>query len=190
MIPVSDSKHRFLRFMACFCGTSIPLPTTPPCSPQVSFDVDENGILQVAAADKGTGKSEKITITNDRGSLSQDEIDRMVREAEEFEEEDKKVREKVEARNGLESLAYNLRNQINDEEKLADKLDEDDKNTIDEAVKEVIEWLDENPTAEKEDYEEKQKELQNKVNPIIGKVYQGGEGGGAEEDEEPVDDEL
>jgi heat shock protein 5 len=168
------------------------IPPAPRGVPQieVSFDVDENGILQVAAADKGTGKSEKITITNDRGSLSQDEIDRMVREAEEFEEEDKKVREKVEARNGLESLAYNLRNQINDEEKLADKLDEDDKNTIDEAVKEVIEWLDENPTAEKEDYEEKQKELQNKVNPIIGKVYQGGEGGGAEEDEEPVDDEL
>ena len=114
----------------------------------------------------------------------------MVREAEEFEEEDKKVREKVEARNGLESLAYNLRNQINDEEKLANKLDEDDKSIIDEAVKEVIEWLDENPSAEKEDYEEKQKELQNKANPIISKVYQGGEGGEAPEDDEPVDDEL
>jgi len=168
------------------------IPPAPRGVPQieVSFDVDENGILQVAAADKATGKNEKITISNDRGSLSQEEIDRMVREAEEFEEEDKKVREKVEARNGLESLAYNLRNQINDEEKLANKLDEDDKSIIDEAVKEVIEWLDENPSAEKEDYEEKQKELQNKANPIISKVYQGGEGGEAPEDDEPVDDEL
>eukprot|EP00995_Heteronema_vittatum_P008560 NODE_377_length_1418_cov_2733.173850_g36_i1.p2 GENE.NODE_377_length_1418_cov_2733.173850_g36_i1~~NODE_377_length_1418_cov_2733.173850_g36_i1.p2 ORF type:complete len:186 (+),score=122.70 NODE_377_length_1418_cov_2733.173850_g36_i1:584-1141(+) len=170
------------------------IPPAPRGVPQieVSFDVDENGILQVGATDKATGKNEKITITNDRGALSQEEIDRMVREAEEFEEEDKKVRERVEARNGLESLAYNLRNQITDEEKLAKKLDEDEKSTIEEAVKEVIEWLDENPSAEKEDYEEKQKELQNKVNPIISKQYQGGEGGeGADAgDDEPVDEEL
>lgn len=85
--------------------------------------------------------------------------------------------------------AGNLRNQVSDEEKLANKLDEDDKNTISEAVKEVIEWLDENPAADKEDYEEKQKELQNKVNPIIGKVYQGA-GGAGEAEDEPVDDEL
>nr|WMV69920.1 heat shock 70 kDa protein [Euglena gracilis]BDX17136.1 heat shock 70 kDa protein family A 5 [Euglena gracilis] len=167
------------------------IPPAPRGVPQieVSFDVDENGILQVGAHDKGTGKSEKITITNDRGALSKEDIDRMVREAEEFEEEDKKVRERVEARNSLESLAYNLRNQVSDEEKLANKLDEDDKNTISEAVKEVIEWLDENPAADKEDYEEKQKELQNKVNPIIGKVYQGA-GGAGEAEDEPVDDEL
>eukprot|EP00668_Euglena_longa_P011219 GGOE01013605.1.p1 GENE.GGOE01013605.1~~GGOE01013605.1.p1 ORF type:complete len:658 (+),score=213.90 GGOE01013605.1:87-2060(+) len=167
------------------------IPPAPRGVPQieVSFDVDENGILQVGAHDKGTGKSEKITITNDRGALSKEDIDRMVREAEEFEEEDKKVRERVEARNGLESLAYNLRNQVNDEEKLANKLDEDDKNTVSEAVKEVIEWLDENPAADKEDYEEKQKELQKKVNPIISKVYQGA-GGAGETEDEPVDDEL
>eukprot|EP00997_Jenningsia_sp_PLL12_P001635 NODE_126_length_2434_cov_125.098532_g109_i0.p1 GENE.NODE_126_length_2434_cov_125.098532_g109_i0~~NODE_126_length_2434_cov_125.098532_g109_i0.p1 ORF type:complete len:610 (+),score=160.78 NODE_126_length_2434_cov_125.098532_g109_i0:49-1878(+) len=115
------------------------IPPAPRGVPQieVSFDVDENGIVQVSAADKATGKREEITITNDRGSISQEEIDRMVQEAEEFEEEDKRVREKVEARNGLESLAYNLRNQINDEEKLANKLDEDDKATVDEAVKDV-----------------------------------------------------
>jgi len=173
------------------------IPPAPRGVPQieVGFDVDENGILQVSAEDKATGKSNQITITNDRGSLTQDDIDRMVREAEEYEEEDKLVRERVEARNGLESLAYNLRNQINDEEKLGSKLSEDEKETIDEAVKEAIDWLEENPSAEKEDYEEKQKELQNKVNPIISKVYQqaggapgdmGGEGG---EDEE-LDDEL
>eukprot|EP01006_Ploeotia_vitrea_P043171 TRINITY_DN66697_c7_g4_i1.p1 TRINITY_DN66697_c7_g4~~TRINITY_DN66697_c7_g4_i1.p1 ORF type:complete len:692 (-),score=173.24 TRINITY_DN66697_c7_g4_i1:292-2265(-) len=172
------------------------IPPAPRGVPQieVGFDVDENGILQVNAEDKATGKSNQITITNDRGSLTQDDIDRMVREAEEYEEEDKLVREKVEARNGLESLAYNLRNQINDEEKLGSKLSEDDKQTIDEAVKDAIEWLDENPSADKEDYEEKQKELQNKVNPIISKVYQqaGGEGGapGGEEEDEDLDDEL
>jgi len=167
------------------------IPPAPRGVPQieVSFDVDENGILQVSAHDKGTGKTEKITITNDRGALSQEEIDRMVREAEEFEDEDRKTRERVEARNGLESLAYNLRNQINDDDKLGGKLDEDDKNTIDEAVKDVLEWLDENPAADKEDYEEKQKELQKKTNPIIGKVYQGA-GGAPGDDDEPVDDEL
>jgi heat shock protein 5 len=167
------------------------IPPAPRGVPQieVSFDVDENGILQVAAQDKGTGRSNQITITNDRGSLTQEDIDRMVREAEEYEDEDKKVRERVEARNALESLAYNLRNQINDDDKLGKKLDEDDKAVIDEAVKDTIEWLDENPAAEKEDYEEKQKELQSKTNPIISKVYQqaGGAPGGADE---PVDDEL
>eukprot|EP01012_Entosiphon_sulcatum_P024863 TRINITY_DN3012_c0_g1_i1.p2 TRINITY_DN3012_c0_g1~~TRINITY_DN3012_c0_g1_i1.p2 ORF type:complete len:660 (-),score=201.07 TRINITY_DN3012_c0_g1_i1:41-2020(-) len=163
------------------------IPPAPRGVPQieVTFDVDENGILQVGAEDKATGKSEQITITNERGALSKEEIERMVREAEEFEEEDRKVRERVEARNGLEGLAYNLRNQINDEEKLANKLDEDEKNTIEEAVKEVIEWLDENPNAEKDDIDEKQKELQKKVNPIISKVYQeAGKGGGQAEDDE------
>lgn len=170
------------------------IPPAPRGVPQieVAFDVDENSILHVSARDKATSKVESITITNDRGALSKEEIDRMVKEAEEYEEEDKKVKERVEARNGLESLAYNLRNQINDEEKLAKKLDEDEKSTIDEAVKEVIDWLDENPSAEKEDYEEKQKDLQNKVNPIISKVYgsAGGAGGAAPGAEEDVDDEL
>eukprot|EP00998_Keelungia_sp_KM082_P006420 NODE_266_length_2176_cov_334.257199_g260_i0.p1 GENE.NODE_266_length_2176_cov_334.257199_g260_i0~~NODE_266_length_2176_cov_334.257199_g260_i0.p1 ORF type:complete len:646 (-),score=261.18 NODE_266_length_2176_cov_334.257199_g260_i0:163-2100(-) len=167
------------------------IPPAPRGTPQieVSFDVDENGILNVEAMDKATDKAESITITNDRGSLTQDDIDRMVREAEEFEEEDRIMKEKVDARNALEGLAYSLRNQINDEDKLADKLDEDDKATIDEAVRETIEWLDDNPSAEKEDYEEKQQELQNKVNPIISKTYEGGDAGDAEDDE-PLDDEL
>jgi heat shock protein 5 len=167
------------------------IPPAPRGVPQieVSFDIDENGILQVGAADKATGKSEKITITNERGALSKEEIARMVREAEEFEEEDKKVKGRVEARNSLESLAYNFRNQIKDEEKLANKLDDDEKATIEEAIKEVIDWLDENPSAEKEDYEEKQKQFQDKVNPIISKVYQrsggapeAGSAGGADEE--------
>ena len=102
----------------------------------------------------------------------------MVREAAEFEEEDRKLREKVEARNSLESIAYSLRNQVNDKEKLADKLDDDDKQTIEESVKEAIAFLDENPNAEKEEYDEAREKLQSVTNPIIQKVYGQGGGGG------------
>merc|ERR1712054_608653 len=105
---------------------------------------DANGILQVGAEDKGTGKAEKITITAEKGRLTEEEIERMVREAEEFAEEDAKVKDRVDKRNGLEGYAYNLRNQLNDEEKgVGDKISEEDKETIEEAVKEVLDWLDE-----------------------------------------------
>jgi len=120
----------------------------------------------------------------------------MVKEAEEFAEQDKEAKEKIDARNALEGYAYNMRNQINDEEKLGGKLDEEDKNTIEEAVKEVIEWLDENKDADKEAYQEKQKELEGKTNPIVTKVYQqaggaGGAPGGGEDEDIPADhDEL
>jgi heat shock protein 5 len=158
------------------------IPPAPRGVPQieVTFDVDENSILQVSAADKASGKAEQITITNDKGRLSQEEIDRMVREAEEFEEQDKAMREKVEARNSFESVAYGLRNQVNDKEKLGSKLSDEDKQTIEDAVKEAIEWLDENQNAEKEDYDEQKKKLQDVTNPIIQKVYQqsGGAPGG------------
>jgi heat shock protein 5 len=151
---------------------------------EVTFDVDENSILQVSAMDKSSGKKEEITITNDKGRLSEEEIERMVREAAEFEEDDKKLREKVEARNSLESIAYSLRNQINDKEKLANKLDEDDKKAVEDAVKEAISFLDENPNAEKEEYDEAREKLQSVTNPIIQKAYKGS-GGGAGGDEAP-----
>jgi len=172
------------------------IPPAPRGVPQieVSFEIDANGIVNVGAEDKGTGKSEKITITADKGRLSEEEIERMVREAEEFSEQDKEAKEKIDARNSLEGYAYNLRNQINYEEKLGGKLDEDDKNTIEEAVKETIEWLDEHKDAEKDEYAEKQKELEGKTNPIVTKVYQqaGGSGGeGAGDEDIPADhDEL
>ncbi|KAJ9706283.1 hypothetical protein PVL29_001687 [Vitis rotundifolia] len=139
---------------------------------EVTFEVDANGILNVKAEDKGTGKSEKITITNDKGRLSQEEIDRMVREAEEFAEEDKKVKEKIDARNSLETYVYNMKNQINDKDKLADKLESDEKEKIETSVKEALEWLDDNQSAEKEDYDEKLKEVEAVCNPIITAVYQ------------------
>ncbi|PUZ49554.1 hypothetical protein GQ55_7G334800 [Panicum hallii var. hallii] len=116
---------------------------------EVTFEVDINGILHVQAADKSTGKSEKITITSDDSWLSQDEIDRMVREAEEFAEDDKKVEERVDARNQLETYIYSVKS--TDDGELSDKMGADDKERVQEAVREVNEWLDGNPDAEKED---------------------------------------
>merc|ERR1711966_523865 len=113
------------------------LPPAPRGVPQieVSFEVDANGILQVSAEDKGTGKAEKITITAEKGRLSQEEIDRMVQEAEEFAEEDKKVKERIDSRNSLESYLYNLKNMLDDDEKgLADKLSDSDKEEIETTI--------------------------------------------------------
>lgn len=161
---------------------------------EVTFEVDANGILNVKAEDKASGKSEKITITNDKGRLSQEEIERMVQEAEEFAEEDKKVKEKIDARNSLETYVYNMKNQVNDKDKLADKLEADEKEKIETAVKEALEWLDDNQSAEKEDYEEKLKEVEAVCNPVITSAYQrsGGAPGGAADagDEDDSNDEL
>ena len=156
------------------------IPPAPRGVPQieVSFEIDANGILNVGAEDKGTGKTEKITITNDKGRLSQEDIERMVQEAEEFQEEDKKVRDKIEARNALENYVYSMKNTLGDSEKgVADKIGDDDKETIEKALEEVNEWLDDNQDAEKEDFDEKLKEVQDTCSPIISKVYQ--ESGGA-----------
>jgi len=162
------------------------IPPAPRGTPQieVTFDVDENSILHVSAADKASGAKEDITITNDKGRLSEEEIERMVREAAEFEEEDKKMRENVEARNSLESTTYQLKNQVNDKEKLGGKLSEDDKKVIEEAVKEAIAFLDANPTAEKDEYEEAKNTLTSKTNPIVSKYYQQGGSGGSSGDSE------
>ncbi|XP_026432026.1 luminal-binding protein 5-like [Papaver somniferum] len=152
---------------------------------EVTFEVDANGILNVRAEDKASGKAEKITITTEKDRLSQEEIDRMVKEAEDFAEEDKKVKENIEARNSLESYVYNMKAQVNDNDKLADKLESDEKEKIEEAVKEALEWLDENQAADKEDYDEKFKEVEAVCNPIITAVYQrsgGAPGAGSQED--------
>merc|ERR1712045_982293 len=171
------------------------IPPAPRGVPQieVSFEVDANGILQVSAEDKGTGKAEKITITAEKGRLSEEDIERMVREAEEFAEEDKKVKERIGARNGLESYVYNLKNQLEDDEKgLADKLSPEDKKELQDTIDGTLDWMDENPEAEEEEYDEKQKEVEQVANPIMRKFYAGGEGGaGADEDMGDFgDDEL
>ena len=151
------------------------IPPAPRGVPQieVTFDVDENGIMQVSAMDKSTNREEKITITNDKGRLSQEEIERMVREAEEFGDQDKQVRERIEARNKLEGVLYNLKNQVKDEDKLAKKLSNDEKKTIMDAVNDGIEWLDENPDADKDEYEEKLESVQSVTNPIVQRVLSG-----------------
>jgi len=159
------------------------LPPAPRGVPQieVTFEIDANGILNVKASDKGTGKEEKITITADKGRLSEDEIERMVRESEEYAAEDKKVKEQVDARNALEGYAYSIKQQINDDDKLGTKISTEDKKTIHDAVSETLKWLDEHDQAEKTEYDEKKTELEKVCNPIITKIYQqhGGSPGGA-----------
>jgi len=161
---------------------------------EVSFEIDANGIVSVGAEDKASGKSEAITITADKGRLSEEEIERMVREAEEFADEDKSLKEKVDARNALEGYAYNMRNQVNDEEKLGGKIEDEDKETIEEAVTETIDWLDENEDAEADELKEKLQELEGVCNPIVQKLY--AESGGEADDDDfggdddDLDDEL
>ncbi|KAI5283108.1 ATPase with role in protein import into the ER [Ascosphaera aggregata] len=168
------------------------IPPAPRGVPQieVSFALDANGILTVTAADKGTGKEQSITIKNDKGRLSQEEIDRMVAEAAEFAEEDKALKSKVEARNVLENYAFSLKNQVADEDGLGGKIEEEDKEAILEAVKEVQEWLDENAAdATQEDFEEQKEKLSQVAFPITSKLYGEGAGaGGAGEEEEDEDD--
>jgi len=166
------------------------IPPAPRGVPQieVTFELDANGILKVSAHDKGTGKSESVTINNDKGRLSQEEIDRMVAEAEQYAEEDKATRERIEARNGLENYAFSLKNQVNDEEGLGGKIDDDDKETILDAVKEATEWLEENGAeATTEDFEEQKEKLSNVAYPITSKMYQGA---GGDDDSGDFKDEL
>jgi L1 cell adhesion molecule like protein len=157
------------------------IPPAPRGVPQidVTFDIDANGILNVSAEDKTTGKKNKITITNDKGRLSKDEIERMVKKAEEYKVEDEKQKLRIEAKNGLENFAYSLRNTVK-EEKVAEKLDAADKKKLEEAIDNAIKWLDANQLAEKEEFEHKQKELEGVATPIMTKLYQaagGAEGG-------------
>lgn len=158
------------------------IPPAPRGVPQieVTFDIDANGILNVSAQDKSTGKQNKITITNDKGRLSKDDIERMVSEAEKYKADDEAQKDRVSAKNALESYAFNMKQTIEDE-KLKDKLSADDKQKIESKCDEVIKWLDSNQTAEKEEFEHQQKELEGVCNPIITKLYQsaGGAPGGA-----------
>uniref|UniRef100_A0AAV2JDP2 Ig-like domain-containing protein n=1 Tax=Knipowitschia caucasica TaxID=637954 RepID=A0AAV2JDP2_KNICA len=160
------------------------IPPAPRGVPQieVTFDIDANGIMNVSAVDKSTGKENKITITNDKGRLSKEDIERMVQEAEKYKAEDDVQRDKVSAKNGLESYAFNMKSTVEDE-KLAGKISDEDKTKILEKCNEVISWLDKNQTAERDEYEHQQKELEKVCNPIITKLYQsaGGMPGGMPE---------
>jgi len=148
------------------------IPPMPRGVPQieVSFDVDANGILNVSAVEKSTGKSNKITITNDKGRLSRDEIDRLVKEAEKHAEEDKQRMERVEAKNQLETYLYNTRNAVQ-EEKVKETLGADTVKEVDGWVKEGLEWLDQHPDELKSEYETKQKFYEDKIRPVMMKLY-------------------
>ncbi|KAF4128803.1 Hsp70 protein [Phytophthora infestans] len=155
------------------------IPPMPRGVPQidVTFDIDANGILNVSAVEKSTGKENKITITNDKGRLSQAEIERMVAEAEKYKSEDEANKVRIEAKNALENYAYSLRNSLNDE-KMKEKIPEADKKVVDDKVTEVIQWLDAHQSSEKEEYESKQKELESVANPVLQKVYASAGGAG------------
>jgi len=176
------------------------IPPAPRGVPQieVTFEIDVNGILRVSAEDKGTGNKNNIVINNNQNRLSPEEIERMIKDAEKFADEDKKVKEKVESKNELESYVYSLKNQLSDKEKLGGKLSEDEKSTISSAIEEKIKWLESNANAEVDDFKQQKKELEEIVNPIMTKFYQntggaggaGGAGGTGPEDAPGDKDEL
>jgi L1 cell adhesion molecule like protein len=157
------------------------IPPMPRGKPQVeiTFDIDANGILQVNAVDKTTGKSNKITITNDKGRLSKEQIEAMVQEAERHKAEDEKARKRVEAKNQLENYAFTLRSTLSDDA-VKDKLSESDKATINSAVDAALSWVEDHGDAQADEFEAKRKELEAKCMPIMGKL--GGAGAGAGDD--------
>jgi L1 cell adhesion molecule like protein len=151
------------------------IPPAPRGVPQieVSLDLDANGILNVTALEKGTGKSNKITITNDKGRLSKEQVEAMVKAAEQYKEEDEKQRKRVEAKNGLENYLYNMRNNLQKGDTDAAKQAWTEAQPIVEAG---IKWLEENTTASTEEFEDKQKELEGKLMPIMQTMYGSGAG--------------
>jgi len=156
------------------------IPPAPRGVPQieVTFDLDANGIMNVSAVEKGTGKSNKIVITNDKGRLSKEEIERMLSEAEKYKEEDEAEAARISAKNGLESYAYSLRNTLSDPA-AAEKLDAADKEKLEAEINKTVSWLDDSQSATKEEYESTQKELESVANPIMMKFYGSSGAGGA-----------
>jgi L1 cell adhesion molecule like protein len=154
------------------------IPPAPRGVPQieVTFDIDANGILNVSATDKSTGKENKITITNDKGRLSKEDIEKMVNEAEKYKAEDEKQRERISAKNGLESYCFNMKSTM-DEDKVKSAISDSDKKKIEDKCDECIKWLDANQMGEKDEYEDKQKEVEAVCNPIIQNLYSGAGGG-------------
>merc|ERR1711939_157221 len=187
--PMTKDNHKLGQF------DMTGIPPAPRGQPQieVTFEIDSNGILNVGAEDKGTGASEKITITNDKGRLTEEEIEKMIREAEEFAEEDKLAKERIDARNAFDGYIHSMKSAVEgsgENKGLGEKMDEDEKETIDDAIKDGQDWLSSNPEADAEEIKEKQKEIEGICSPIIQKYYQGGAGGAGGDDAEDDDDEA
>ncbi|KAM3874512.1 endoplasmic reticulum chaperone BiP-like [Diretmus argenteus] len=185
--PLTKDNH----LLGTFDLTGIPPAPYAVLQIEVTFEIDFNGILHVTAEDKGTGNTKKITITYDQNRLTPEDIECMVNDAERFADEDKKLKGRIDARNELESYAYSLKNQVGDKEKLGGKLSDEDKEAIEKAVEEKIEWMESHQDAELEDFQAKKKELEEVVQPIVSKLYgsagapppEGGEGEQDEKDE-------
>ncbi|KAL8568193.1 hypothetical protein ACOMHN_027716 [Nucella lapillus] len=172
------------------------IPPAPRGVPQieVTFEIDVNGILRVSAEDKGTGNKNDIVIKNDHNRLSPEDIERMINDAEKYADDDQKLKERVDAKNELESYAYSLKNQVGDKEKLGAKLSQEDKDTITQTLDEAITWLEGHQDADTEQFKEKKKEVEEVIQPIISKLYEGAGGppppSGEEGGEEQEKDEL
>jgi heat shock protein 5 len=170
------------------------IPPAPKGVPQieVTFEIDENSILTVSANDKGTGKKETITITNDKGRLTKEQIDEMIKDSEKYEAEDKAIKERIDTKNQFENYIYQMKNSVEDKQKLADKISEEEKSAILDAITDSQDWLNANMDAEKDDLEDKLKELQAICDPVIQKLYQGMGGQGQEDydDDEDFNEDL
>merc|ERR1712021_22055 len=174
------------------------IPPAPRGQPQieVTFEIDANGILNVGAEDKATGKAEKITITNDKGRLTEEQIEKMIKEAEQFADEDKKVKERVDAKNSFDGYIHAMRSATEgsgENKGLSEKLDSEEKEKVMDALKDGQSWLDSNPEADAKEIKEKHKEVEGIRAPIVSKYYQGGGGGGdagGDDEEEEAHDEL
>jgi len=188
--PMVKDNHELGKFDL---GGIAPAPRGQP-QIEVTFEIDSNGILQVTAEDKGTGKKEEITITNDSGRLTEEEIERMIKEAEQFADEDKITRERVDAKNAFEGYLHSMKNAAEgsgENKGLSEKLDDDEKETIQDAIKDGQEWLDSNSDSTAEEIKEKHKEIEGICAPIVSKHYQqGGQGSDSEEEDDEAHDEL
>jgi len=187
--PMTKQNHKLGQFDLS------DIPPMPRGQPQieVTFEIDSNGILNVGAQEKSTGKKEEITITNDSGRLSQEEIERMIEEAEANADEDKKVKERADAKNAYDNYVHSMRNAVEgsgDNKGLSEKLDDDEKETIREALKDAEGWMMSNPDAEADEIKEKHKEVEGVCAPIVSKHYGGSAGGAEEDDDDDNHDEL
>jgi len=172
--PMTQNNHRLGEF------NLTGIPPAPRGTPQieVTFDIDANGILNVSAIEKAGGRSEKITITNDKGRLSKEEIDRMVDESEKFKADDEKQKERIDAKNGLESYCFNIKSTLEDSN-IKDKIPESERKMMTNKCNDAIEWLEKNQMAEVDEFKDKQKELENTFNPIMKKLYGNNQQSGA-----------
>ena len=165
--PMTKDNH----LLGSFDLTGIPPAARGVPQIEVTFEIDSNGMLTVSAKDKVANKENSITITNDQNRLTPEDIQKMVDDAEKFAEEDKLLKDRIEAKNSLESYAYSLKRQIEDKEQLGGKIDEDDKEKIQTIVDEKLEWLKEHEEATGEEFNAVKKEIEEVANPIVAKLY-------------------